>query len=187
MTAEGLVDFSTRDTIIPDILTVNSFPSSAPPVNRFCVPTLALHRSPLRRDGYKLCLYQEADDENPGSSSHGRIAALMSYRFAIAPDTGAVVGWKLTSVVLAAPDVLPWTCISYAGYGIRWATQAPFSLCDVRLFRSLRTSGEEVRSDNAGRTILELELEHYTRVGLSPYSHALLHMQDSALVVSYYV
>jgi hypothetical protein len=103
-----------------------------------------------------------------------------------------MMGWARRSSTLAQLDV---TSISYAGYGMRWVGRDIFKLVDAPLLCPARAEASEeelqqVQSLEHGADSTDTVLEFRTRQHrgiLSPYSHALVHLQGSAMILSYYV
>ncbi|KAJ6585711.1 hypothetical protein B0H19DRAFT_1059907 [Mycena capillaripes] len=215
MSLEHIVDVPPNDTIDPAILAVIQFPSSgaAPQMKdsilkcKLATPVLALHRSPLRRDGYKLLVYQQehvdfeededadedgGNDQDASEDMPAPAAVLQSYRFAIAPDTGTMEQWVRTSSLPAALSVPPLAPISYAGYSPLVSEMLQNSIKIGSLKLSLLTEQLHPNPDSdprAGHTnwLPEVSVDGDDRIALSPYSHALVHPLDSMMVVSYYV
>ncbi|KAJ7836016.1 hypothetical protein B0H13DRAFT_2107520 [Mycena leptocephala] len=102
-----------------------------------------------------------------------------------------MVGWVRMSCSLAQLNV---TSVSYAGYCMRRVGPQIFRLVDTPLLRWARTEASEelqqVTSPENGVDSTDMVMEVRTRQYrgiLSPYSHALVHLQGSSMMLTYYV
>ncbi|KAJ7919858.1 hypothetical protein B0H13DRAFT_2427494 [Mycena leptocephala] len=139
-----------------------------------------------------LIVYQVGDVHQGRVFRPLQYATLLSYRFSIAASSGNMVGWVRMSSSLAQLDV---TSVSYAGYGMRWVGPQIFKLVDASLLRRACAEGSEeklqqVSSPENGVDSTDMVMEVRTRQYrgiLSPYSHALVHLQGSSMMLTYYV
>jgi hypothetical protein len=110
ITAASLIHLPPRD-IAPTRMEQIDFPVTVL-VSHFWIPALALYRSPLRRDEFRLIVYQVGDVHQGRVFRPLQYAMLLIYRFSIAASSGNMVGWVRMSSSLAQLDV---TSVSYAG------------------------------------------------------------------------
>ncbi|KAJ7728606.1 hypothetical protein DFH07DRAFT_782193 [Mycena maculata] len=174
MVFDDLVDWRSKD-VHPAVITRLEDLPIAGPIEKAWPAELTLYQSPLRRDSYKLIVfYSGSTTKHKFPQSFFRV--MVTYRFSVVPDTGALARWERTSAVPAGVTIHHrGPLISYTGYGSEYASSATTVV-------KLRCPSPV---DDTARVVLETDEPFCIRV--SGYSHACLRLRDGTLVLSYYV
>ncbi|KAJ6514283.1 hypothetical protein C8R47DRAFT_569616 [Mycena vitilis] len=181
LTDKNFSDFPAAN-VAPSIiapLPLSTPPSGSPP-NRMWNPTLALHRSPLRQDGYKLLVHHTGDTLRVAKSA---VHVLFDFRFSVSPETGAIEGWTLASAVPAVRITPLCAYMSYAGYSVRSVTEGGMETPPETIFSLVNVRSLPSSPGLDGMAVLSSD----SSLGLSPYSHARLHRQGMTMVISHYL